>query len=99
MISPWRKDKNMKIDKRFLTFKIILSILVVILFISELIINLNPYISSSLLELILSGVIGLVAVESYQDRKWWLFTFATGVTVLSILLCLQSIYRFYILSH
>lgn len=99
MISPWQKDRNMKIDKRFLTFKIILTILFVTLIIVGFTMKLNPFLTSSIQELIISGVIGLVAVESYQDKKWWLFTFATGATILSILLSIQSIYRFYILSH
>lgn len=89
----------MKIDKRFLTFKIILTILFVILIIVDLTTNLNPFLTSAILEFIISGVIVLVAFESYQDKKWWLFTFATGTTVLSLLLCLQNIFRFYVSSH
>lgn len=89
----------MKIDNRFLTFKIILTILFVIFIIVNLTMKLNPFITGAIQQLLISGIIGLVAVESYQDKKWWWFTFATGVTVLSILLSIQSIYRFYILSH
>ncbi|CDX63960.1 Putative uncharacterized protein [Leuconostoc citreum] len=40
-----------------------------------------------------------LAFESYQDKKWWLFTFASALTMISILSLVQSIYHFYVLNY
>ena len=89
----------MKIDKRFLTLKIILAVLFVILIIVDLTMGLNTFLTSSIQELILSSVIGILAVESYQDKTWWFFAFFTVATIFGLLQSIQNMFNFYVSSH
>lgn len=89
----------MKIDSRFLVLKIILAILFVILIIVDLTMGLNTFLTSSIHELILSAIIGILAVESYQDKTWWFFSFFTVATIFGLLQSIQNMFNFYVSSH
>ena len=89
----------MKINKRFWKLRIAVIIAVFALLIADNTMQLNQQIVGLVQGVILPLIIAPLAIESYQDKKWWLFAFSTVLTVITILTLAQNIYRFYMLSH
>ncbi|MDC2816724.1 hypothetical protein PO181_06975 [Leuconostoc suionicum] len=89
----------MKINKRFWKLRLAVIIAIFALIIAENTMQLNQQIVGLVQGVIFPLIIAPLAIESYQDKKWWLFTFSTLLTVITMLTLAQSIYRFYMLSH
>lgn len=89
----------MKISKRFWKLRLTLIIVVFALMIVNNTFNLNQQIVGLIQGVILPILLAPLAFESYQDKKWWLFTFASALTMISILSLVQSIYHFYVLNY
>ncbi len=80
-------------------YRITVAIITIASLVANLTMNLNQTVLGSITMILPALIIFPFAYESYQDKKWLPFTAYSVVMVLSILLTIQAIYRFYTLSH
>ncbi|WP_270339794.1 hypothetical protein [Leuconostoc citreum] len=86
-------------NKKFVKYRITVAIITIASLVANLTMNLNQTVLGSITMILPALIIFPFAYESYQDKKWLPFTAYSVVMVLSILLTIQAIYRFYTLSH
>ncbi|MBZ6007789.1 hypothetical protein KIJ00_00730 [Leuconostoc gelidum subsp. aenigmaticum] len=86
-------------NKKFLKYRITVTIITIAVLIANLTMKLDQTITGTITMILPALIIFPFSYENYQDKKWLPFTAYFSVIVLSILLTIQNIYRFYILSH
>ncbi|GDZ83597.1 hypothetical protein LCIT_08390 [Leuconostoc citreum] len=86
-------------NKKFVKYRIVVSIIAIISLVINLIMQLDSTLLNSVTVILPALIVFPFAYESYQDKKWLPFTAYSLIIVLSTLVTIQYIYRFYILYH
>ncbi|MGB2575325.1 hypothetical protein N2E09_01700 [Leuconostoc citreum] len=86
-------------NKKFVKYRVIVAIITIASLVANLTMKLNQTVLGTITMVLPALIIFPFAYESYQDKKWLPFTAYSIVIVLSILLTIQNVYRFYTLSH
>lgn len=80
-------------------YRLTIAIITILILVANLTMKLDQTVAGSITMILPALIIFPFAYESYQDKKWLSFTAYSLVVALSILLTIQNIYRFYMLSH
>ncbi|WP_349551120.1 hypothetical protein [Leuconostoc pseudomesenteroides] len=86
-------------NKKFTKYRVTMLIIITVILIANLTMKLNQTVLGSITMILPAFIMFPFAYESYQDKKWLPFSACSLVSVLSVLLTIQNVYRFYILSH
>lgn len=86
-------------NKKFVKYRVTVAIITIASLVANLTMKLNQTVLGTITMILPALIIFPFAYESYQDKKWLPFTAYSLVIVLSILLTIQNVYRFYVLSH
>ncbi|MFT8911069.1 hypothetical protein [Leuconostoc pseudomesenteroides] len=80
-------------------YRLTIAIITILILVANLTMKLDPTVLGSITMILPALIIFPFAYESYQDKKWLPFSAYSLVSVLSVLLTIQNVYRFYTLSH